>query len=396
MNKLWMILIFVSLNGFANEEEVFITIGSDAVGSTEKAFGPTRVLASKNNISLLKLNKSAITKLSTLMHEKFNRCGGFIIHNSKEEAIKVLDNESLRQRAKSFINSKYTISEESRVNSMLTQVKEFNIREMILKLSSYKNRYFTSQTGVDSQVYVKETWEKLTASRSDIKVESYKHSRWPQPSIIATIAGKSKSDEIVIMGGHADSIAGFWSRESARAPGADDNASGIATLTEMIRVIVDSGFVPERTIKFIAYAAEEVGLLGSKEIAQEFKQLNYNIVGVVQYDMTNFKGSDDLDIVFMTDYTNEAQNKFMGALIDKYLPDVAWGYSRCGYGCSDHASWHNVGYPASMPFESTKGDMNGHIHTNRDTIDASGSGGTADHAEKFARLGIAFLVEMGK
>ena len=40
--------------------------------------------------------------------------------------------------------------------------------------------------------------------------------------------------------------------------------------------------------------------------------------------------------------------------------------------------------------------INGKIHTKNDTIDVAGSGGTADHAEKFARLGISFAVEMGK
>ena len=112
--------------------------------------------------------------------------------------------------------------------------------------------------------------------------------------------------------------------------------------------------------------------------------------------MTNHKGTEDLDIVFMTDFTNDAQTKFMGSLIDTYLTDVKWGYSKCGYGCSDHASWHNAGYPASMPFESTMGDINRSIHTANDTIEARESHGTADYAEKFARLGVSFIVEMGK
>jgi leucyl aminopeptidase len=59
---------------------------------------------------------------------------------------------------------------------------------------------------------------------------------------------------------------------SAKAPGADDNASGIATITETIRVLMSNGFQPKKTLKFMAYAAEEVGLLGSKEIANDFKK----------------------------------------------------------------------------------------------------------------------------
>jgi len=210
------------------------------------------------------------------------------------------------------------------------------------------------------------------------------------------IEGSTNKDEIVIIGGHADSISGYFGREKARAPGADDNASGIASITEIIRVLMDNNYKPERTLMFMGYAAEEVGLLGSKDIANSFKAQGKNVVGVVQFDMTNHKGSQNLDIVFMEDYTNAAQTKFMGSLIDTYIANVSWGFSRCGYGCSDHASWHNAGYPASMPFESTMGDINHKIHTADDTIDAPGSGGTADHAEKFAKLGVSFAVEMGK
>ncbi len=394
MKKLWMISL-VLVSSVAMAKDFYITIGSDAVGSAQKSL-QTKQFATQDGISVLRVNEKDVLELSELMHEKFNRCGGFIVHDSLDEALGVLDNSQDRLKAKSLDFFNYSISEGETVERMISKVNEFSIREMILKLSSFKNRYYKAQTGVDSQAYVKATWEKLAGTRSDVKVEYFQHDRWPQPSIVMTVEGASKADEIIVIGGHADSIAGFWGRERARAPGADDNASGISTITEVIRVMMDSGYKPERTVKFMAYAAEEVGLLGSKAIANQYKQDGKKVVGVVQFDMTNHKGTDNLDIVFMTDYTNEAQTKFMGSLIDTYMTDVSWGYSKCGYGCSDHASWHNAGYPASMPFESTMGDINGKIHTANDTIDAPGSAGNADHAEKFARLGVAFLVEMGK
>ena len=397
MKALWMMFLAVSVSANANvDKEIYITIGSDAVRTTQKSVNSIKSIKSNNGISILKIKESEVENISALMHDKFNRCGGFVVHESKEEALNVLASNSTRNTAKmaNFLN--YTISEEATVQNMLTQVNEFSIREMILKLSSFKNRYYKSKTGVASQKYIKETWEKLSAARNDVSVEYYEHSAWPQPSVIMTVEGTTLKDEIVVLGGHADSIAGYWGRERARAPGADDNASGIATITEVMRVMIDTGYKPQRTIKFMAYAAEEVGLLGSKAIANEYKKAGKKVVGVVQFDMTNHKGTKDLDIVFMTDFTNTAQTKFMGTLIDTYLPGVKWGYSKCGYGCSDHASWHNAGYPASMPFESTMGDINGKIHTKHDTIDAPHSHGTADHAEKFARLGVAYLVEMGK
>ena len=47
-----------------------------------------------------------------------------------------------------------------------------------------------------------------------------------------------------------------------------------------------------------------------------------------------------------------------------------------------------------MPFEARKSDMNGKIHSSKDTI--SVSGGNAEHASKFAKMGLAFAIELDK
>ena len=378
---------------FRPNDFLYVTIGSDAVGGANKSLSTGKEIATSDGISVLKIHKNEVLKLSTMMHDQFNRCGGFVAHESLEEAQTVLSNSFTRKFSKSMPFLSYKIDQHDIVEPLVAQTSEYSIRAVIEKLSSFRNRYYKSQTGVDSQAWLKGKWSQLGEGRSDVKVEYFNHQKWPQPSVVMTIEGNSLKDEIVVIGGHADSIAGFWGRERAHAPGADDNASGIATVTEVIRLAMETGYTPERTIKFMAYAAEEVGLLGSKEIANSYKKAGKNVVGVLQLDMTNHKGTDDLDIVFMSDYTNDAQNKFLAKLIDTYVK-VPWGWSQCGYGCSDHASWHNAGFPASIPFESTMGDINGKIHTKHDTIEQSG--GNADHAEKFAKLAVAFMVELGK
>jgi bacterial leucyl aminopeptidase len=146
-------------------------------------------------------------------------------------------------------------------------------------------------------------------------------------------------------------------------------------------------------VKFMAYAAEEVGLVGSAEIADAYHDQGVNVVGVLQLDMTNYKGSSG-DIYIYTDFTNPTQNAFVGSLVDTYLPGLIKGTSSCGYGCSDHASWTSEGYPASFPFEAVFGQHNPFIHTPQDTIDKSG--GTANHALKFSKLAAAYLAETAK
>lgn len=376
-----------------SEKEIWITLGSDAVLGAMKSVGIDSIESfdSQDGITIMKMKESGVEAMSHLMHDEFKRCGGFVRHESLEAAQKELNATSERLFAEKSILVDYSLDQDEIVNEFIGQVNEFNIRSVIQKLSSYKNRYYKSKTGVESSNWLLSKWQDLAKDRTDARAYTYEHSRWPQPSVILEIKGKS--DDVIVVGGHADSVAGWFSRENAKAPGADDNASGIATTTEVARILLENGYVPEKTIMFMGYAAEEVGLLGSKEIAQDFKAKGKNVVGVMQLDMTNFNGSD-LDIVMMSDYTNAAQNAFIGNILDKYLPGISWGYDRCGYACSDHASWTSAGFPASMPFEAKKADMNSRIHTANDTI--SRSNGNAEHATKFAKMAVAFVVELDR
>jgi len=388
-------LIFFALAmmspAFAEAPRFWITTGADTVPTLQKGFELFSVKTSSDT-ALIEMSQAQIPWLSKIMHDKFNRCGGFFFHESKEKAQKFLEQSALNKKFESLASADYSINQQGLINPLIDKVSEEKIRQTITKLAQYNNRYYDSDTGVQASQWIRDYWRELAKKRSDVTVELFNHSQWKQPSVIMTIRGSKLPQEVVVLGGHLDSIAGFWGRANARAPGADDNASGIATISEVIRLLVDGNYVPERTIKFMGYAAEEVGLRGSKEIVEKFKQDGINVVGVMQLDMTNFRGSDK-DIVLMTDFTNAPQNTFVGNLITEYLK-IPWTTDKCGYGCSDHASWHAQGYSASMPFESRMGEHNQDIHTNRDTLDKSA--GNADHAMKFAKLAVAFVVELDR
>lgn len=392
MGLLSIILFSVTNLALAQSEEKLLTVtmGSDLYNSFFSKGYKGHVLDS-DGIHLVRVPSSKIEEISDYAHENFNRCGGLMVHNDLQSGEEELFSTGKRKTAQKGILETYSITRESLVKSLLPKVNEGEIADVIRKLSSFKNRYYKSSTGVDSQNWLFSHWSKFAQGRSDISVSRFEHDGWPQDTILATIEGNS--NERIIIGGHADSIAGWWGRERATAPGADDNASGIATLTEILRIASESGYRPEHTIVFAAYAAEEVGLLGSKELARSYSDEGLIVKGVLQLDMTNYNGSEK-DILLVSDYTNEEQNRFLGNLIDSYLPELTWGYTACGYACSDHASWTSEGFPASSPFEAEKGDMNRNIHSSRDTI--SQSGDNALHAQKFARLGLAYLIELDK
>ena len=76
-------------------------------------------------------------------------------------------------------------------------------------------------------------------------------------NIIAEIPGSDLANEVVIMGAHFDTY--------PYATGATDNTTGSAAMIEAVRVIQKLGLKPRRTIRLALWAAEEQGLLGSRE-----------------------------------------------------------------------------------------------------------------------------------
>ena len=78
-------------------------------------------------------------------------------------------------------------------------------------------------------------------------------------NVIADIRGTTRPEEIVITGGHLDS----WDLGT----GAIDDGAGVAITTAAVKLILDSGLQPERTIRLVHWGAEEVGLLGARAYA---------------------------------------------------------------------------------------------------------------------------------
>ncbi len=323
--------------------------------------------------------------LAQWTHDNFRRCGGFFAHETKASAL-----AALRPTA-AAPGGPYTLDQQAVVAPMAAAVREENIRATISALSAFHNRYYQSDTGVEAARWIKNRWAALAAGIPGATAELVAHS-WKQPSVILTIPGAEKPEEIVVLGGHLDSIAGWGGSSGARAPGADDNASGIATITEALRVLAESGTRPKRTIQFMGYAAEEVGLRGSQDIASKYAAAGKRVVGVIQFDMSNFAGSGG-KIFLLSDNVDPALSAFTGRLIDAYA-GVPRAETRCGYGCSDHASWTKKGFPSAMAFEAAFDDSNQAIHTERDTL--ATSGGTAAHSVPFAKLAAAFAVELAK
>ncbi|KAF9232595.1 hypothetical protein BU15DRAFT_81053 [Melanogaster broomeanus] len=277
-------------------------------------------------------------------------------------------------------------------------------RANLEKFSSFRTRHYRSETGKESQRWLLANIRQITKEsaspelQSLITVEEVYHS-WGQNTIVARINGSSMTDHrIVIIGAHQDRqavlyiIANSW--PFLPAPGADDDGSGTVTILESYRALLASGFKPQRPVEFQWYSAEESGLLGSQAVAQSYAAQGLEVYAMSQYDMTAWvKRGTREEIGVIVDYVDDILTEYNKQLIDAYLA-IPYVETKCGYACSDHASWSKAGYPSIFTIESSFENSNHNIHTSNDRIDIS-SEFSFEHMLEFSKLAVAFAMELG-
>lgn len=202
-------------------------------------------------------------------------------------------------------------------------------------------------------------------------------------NIEATLPGPIRSDEIIVVGAHYDTVYG--------TPGADDNASGVAALLAIARAL--AGTRIGRAIRFVAFVNEEPpyfhsDTMGSLVYARACRARGENVVGMIALESigyyTDAPGSQSLPIPpgivdepvagnFLALVANPASAELLASFADAFqagtpfpVVPVALAEDVQGVGWSDHWSFWEVGYPAVMATD-TAVFRNPHYHQETDT-----------------------------
>ncbi|TFK29308.1 peptidase [Coprinopsis marcescibilis] len=284
-----------------------------------------------------------------------------------------------------------------KVKPILKTLSTDGPRANLEKFTSFRTRHYRSETGRQSQQWLYSKISEITAEsaskalRKLITVKEFPHS-WGQNSIIVRINGSSTTDNgVVVISAHQDST-NMW--PFLPAPGADDDGSGTVTILEAYRALIAADFHPVRTVEFHWYSAEEGGLLGSQAVAKEYEKNSAKVIAMSQFDMTAWvKRGTREEVGIITDFVDTGLTQFNMDLVDTYL-DIPYVETKCGYACSDHASWSKAGYPAAFTIESAFENSNKNIHSANDRIDISDEF-SFTHMLEFSKLAVAFAVELG-
>ena len=148
-------------------------------------------------------------------------------------------------------------------------------------------------------------------------------------NVVGVIPGSDPelSGEIILIGAHYDHI-GIVPLKNGDgiANGANDNASGTATVLELARYFSASG-APKRSLVFAFFSAEERGLLGSKHLAEKLQQSGAELYGMLNFEMTGVPMKAKDYLVYLTGYHKsnlaEVANGYGGDDLVGYLPQAA-------------------------------------------------------------------------
>src|SRR5437764_7703139 len=187
------------------------------------------------------------------------------------------------------------------VDAIVAAISPARIEARIRKLVSFRTRHTLSRTDSDTQgIGAARRWIKAeldacsraAGGRLRVELDSFTQSpvrRVPQPveivNVVATLPGSQPqaASRIYVVSGHYDSMPSNVMDAQSEAPGADDDASGVAAVMEMACTMAFQRY--DATLVFMAVAGEEQGLLGSAHWAEEAKKQGLNIAGMVSNDI---------------------------------------------------------------------------------------------------------------
>jgi hypothetical protein len=170
-----------------------------------------------------------------------------------------------------------------------------------------------------------------------------------------------------------------------RAPGADDNASGVAAVIELARIMSDPSFDYDckNTIIFAAFGAEERGVVyntslnGSTRYADRAVASKENIAAMLSLDMIGFNDKNNMYLNIVANTQSQWLGKYIAAVNDSFALGLTLNPPPFAFGeWSDHAPFWNKGYPAvcliefSPPWLSNSlYNANPFYHTTADTLE---------------------------
>lgn len=250
--------------------------------------------------------------------------------------------------------------------------------DTIQALEDFGSRAFHLNTSAESASYIKGRFMALGLETS---LQDFTFGDHSAANVIAVIPGKGTSPRTLLIGAHYDSenmlATNLSLTQDLAAPGADDDASGVAAVIELATVL--AGVYASDTLKFVAFGAEELGydqtggLKGSSNFVNQEMAVGAVYECAIILDMIGYRDSNENRMTVVNRNTSDAFAPLAVQAVDAYNLDLSIEVRTSGtIGYSDHASFWNADYDAVLVTEELEGatrpyPLNPYYHTSEDT-----------------------------
>ena len=314
------------------------------------------------------------------------------------------------------------------IQEIVNQVSEERVTATLKKLEAFGTRYvLSSQQDPKYGIGAAQRWLmeefRSYSPRLQVTLDKFHVSKGPRLSsdadlnnVIAVLPGKVHPDRYVVVSAHYDSLNLVRKKTNTEsdeerasidaeattaqkiAPGITDDGSGTAAVLELARIM--SRYEFDKSIMFIAFSAEEVGLLGSKAYAAEAKEKNLAIEAVLNNDVigstvsgNGFEGNGAVNVYSdgPEDSSSRSVARYTKEIGERYVPSMRVNlvFRRDRFGRNgDHTSFVEAGFAAVRL--TTPAENYSHQHNATDTL----ANASVPYITKVAKVNGAVLASL--
>lgn len=248
------------------------------------------------------------------------------------------------------------------VRALTDQVSGDSLETSVQALQDFRTRFALTEGCVAAGRFLYDYFLSLGLA---VRYEPFTFGQYYSLNVIAEKRGETEPDEIVVICAHYDSITPPASRDTL-APGADDNASGVAAVMEAARILAEQPL--DFTVRFAAFSAEELGLFGSIDHAGRARQAGERIVAVLNLDMIAYADAAPEDLEIIVDDRSAWLGERLAMAATGYAAQPSETTVNASFKYSDHSPFWDLGYPAVLAIEDEP-LTNPHYHRVTDTVD---------------------------
>jgi hypothetical protein len=285
------------------------------------------------------------------------------------------------------------------IYSVLDQVNSTKLKKWIDTLSSYQTRHTKSEYIENVAYWIKNEFQSICKGRV------YFHTftqidqgiSYNLKNIICNQEGSTSydNDHLILISAHYDSREQDINKTNARAPGADDNASGVAAVLELARVLSKVGL--KNNIQFVLFSGEEQGQWGSTAYVKHLQTNNTKPDLVMNLDMIGYPALGLSNVIIEYDLGNKiTANDVYSKKVGHFIGQIALEYTTL------EASLRTLGKTDLIPFEATGKTVIGlhdggsELNPNYHSISDTSSTLDIEYLTSVTKLALATILNLDK